>query len=119
MLRAAFRRFAILLGAAAALVVVVGIAVGLAAGAALDRAVSLGFYGVGTFLVVAGFFVGNRGPVRTRDDRPGFLFLGSHRRRWATAEEREGSLNDSAIFVTLGVLLVLLGVVADSRYELL
>ena len=116
--RAALRRFALLLGAAAGLVVLGGLVVGLAVGAALDRAISLAFYGVGAFLVLAGFFVGNRGPVRTKDDRPGLLFLGSHRRRWATAEEREGSLNDSAIFVTLGIALIVLGVVADSRYDL-
>ena len=118
MLVAALRRFTTLLVGAAAVTVAGSLLFALAIGAAVERAVSVGFYLVGSFLVVAGFFVGNRGPVRTKDDRPGFLFLGSHRRRWATHEEREGALNDSAIFVTLGAVLIVLGVAADSRYDL-
>ncbi len=85
---------------------------------ALERALSLGFYLVGSFLLVGGFFVGNRGPVRAKDDRPGVFFLPSHRRRWATREESEAAINDSAIFIALGFALIVLGVATDSRYDL-
>jgi hypothetical protein len=38
--------------------------------------------------------------------------------RWATPEEREESLSISVVFVALGVVLILFGVVADTRYKL-
>jgi hypothetical protein len=118
LLVAAARRFLGLLALAAGVTTAGALVFGLLGGFALTRAISLGFYLVGCFLVVAGFFMGNRGPVRPKDDRPGLLFLPSHRRRWATREENEAAINDSAIFVALGFALILLGVAADSRYEL-
>jgi hypothetical protein len=39
--------------------------------------------------------------------------------RHATLEEREDSLNNSAVFVALGLALIILGVLADTRYRLL
>jgi hypothetical protein len=118
MLVSAARRFLALLAAAAGVTSTGAVLLGLLGGFALGRAISLGFYLVGCFLVVAGFFMGNRGPVRAKDDRPGLLFIPSHRRRWATREESEAAMNDSAIFVALGFALILIGVAADSRYEL-
>jgi len=121
---AAARRFFGLLGLAGSVSVAGGLALGLVLGADFNRSISLGFYLIGSMLVLAGFFVGNRGPVRFRDDRTtttgplGFFFFTSHRRRWATAEEREQQINDSAVFVALGLALIILGVVADNRYEL-
>ena len=44
-------------------------------GASLDRAVSLGFYGLGCFLMVSGFFVGNRGPARVKSEASGWSML--------------------------------------------
>jgi hypothetical protein len=38
--------------------------------------------------------------------------------RWATATEQDETLNSSALFVTLGLGLILLGVFADTRYKL-
>jgi hypothetical protein len=118
MLVAAARRFLALLALAAGVTTAVALALGFLGGFALTRSVSLGFYLVGCFLVIAGFFIGNRGPVRAKDDRPGVFFLPSHRRRWATREENEAAINDSAIFIALGFALILLGIAADSRYEL-
>jgi hypothetical protein len=118
MLRAAARRFGLLLGASVGVTAVGATLLGLLAGASVLRSISLGFYLVGSFLVIAGFFIGNRGPVRAKDDSGGFLFLFPTRRRWATPDEHAGTLNDSAIFVTLGFVLIMLGVVADSRYDL-
>lgn len=83
----------------------------------LSRAVSVGFYLVGSFLTIAGFFVGNRGPVRLKRD-VGVPLFGSRVVRWATPEEREESINTSAIYVVLGFALIFLGVLADTRYSL-
>src|SRR5687768_1474476 len=112
MLRAAARRFLTLLGATIGVTALGAILLGALTGSSLQRAISLGFYLVGSFLVVAGFFIGNRGPVRAKDDRGAFLFLFPTRRRWATAEEHAATINDSAIFVTLGFVLIMLGVAA-------
>ena len=44
--------------------------------------------------------------------------LGSRFVRWASPEEREENINLSAIFVVLGFVLILIGVAADNRYDL-
>jgi len=118
MLAAAARRFLLLLVGVAFGTTAVSLVLGLAAGSSLDRAVSLGFYLVGSFLLIAGFFVGNRGPVRPRG--PGALpFIGPRLMRWATAEEREQTINESAVFVVLGLALLVIAVLIDSRYRLI
>jgi hypothetical protein len=117
MIRAALRRLAALLLLAGGLTLLGSLAVGLLLGESASRAVSVGFYLVGSFLMVAGFFVGNRGPVRLKKD-VGVPLLGSRIVRWATPEEREESINTSAIYVVLGFALIFLGVLADTRYSL-
>jgi hypothetical protein len=118
----ALRRFAGLLLVLAAGTVAGSLAIGLAAGSSVGRSLSIGFYLIGSFLLVSGFFVGNRGPVRAKGDDYGVPMFGPlmrHRMlRWATPEEREESLSISVVFVALGVVLILFGVVADTRYEL-
>jgi hypothetical protein len=99
---------------------VVSLLVGLALGSSVSRSVSLGFYVVGSFLLIAGFFVGNRGPVRVKGD-PGFGMFGifrDRRLRWASGSEQVESLSLSLVFVILGIVLIVLGVVADTRYSL-
>ena len=121
MLLAAARRFVILLGVMAVVVVALSLLFGLALGSSVQRAVSLGFYLVGSFLLIAGFFLGNRGPTRLKGDpgAEGPWGLGTRRRvRWATPDEREAAINDSAILVALGLALILVGVAADDRYSL-
>ncbi|MGH3132119.1 MAG: hypothetical protein ACRDNX_15000 [Gaiellaceae bacterium] len=126
MLLAALRRFGFLLALAAGITSSISLLVGLALGTPVSRALSVGFYIVGSFLLVAGFFVGNRGPARFKGDETeggaiGGLFgvgIGSRRLRWATPEEREEALSNSAVFVTLGFALIVLGVLADSRVRL-
>jgi hypothetical protein len=114
---AAGRRFLGLFLLASAITLVASLAIGLPLGAGLARAVSVGFYCVGSFLLISGFFVGNRGPVRLKRD-VGVPMLGSRYMRWATPAEREESINLSAIFVVLGFVLILVGVIADNRYDL-
>ena len=126
MLRAGLRRFALLLLLAAALSGGAAVLVGLLLGSDLARAVSVGFYLMGSFLLVAGFFVGNRGPARAKEGSDagpvaGMFGLGVGARglRWATREEQEETIAGSAVFVLLGLALLVLGVIADSRVALI
>jgi hypothetical protein len=122
MLLAAANRFVRLLLGVSVATAVLGVAVGAIAGASVDRSVSLGFYIVGSFLLIAGFFVGNRGPVRPKNAAEGFgliPFLGSRSVRWATREEQQETINLSAVFVAVGFILVMIGIAVDSRYGFL
>src|SRR5215213_8172787 len=111
----AARRFVTLLVLVVAGTALLSLLVGLALGAGVSRSISLGFYIVGSFLLISGFFVGNRGPVRVKGD-PGFGMFGIHRDRrlrWATGTEQVESLSLSLVFVVLGIALIVLGVAAD------
>jgi hypothetical protein len=121
---AALRRFALLILGCCAITVAGSILLGLLLGSSLDRSVSLGFYAVGCFLMVAGFFVGNRGPSRVKSEEGSggampLPFMGGRRLRWATAEEQYDTINNSAVFIVLGLILVLIGVLVDSRHSLI
>jgi hypothetical protein len=121
---AALRRLAVLVVLCSAVTVVGSVALGLLAGASLDRAISLGFYGLGCFLMISGFFVGNRGPARVKSETAGWTMLpipgiGSRRLRWATLDEQKETINNSAVFIVLGVILVVIGVLVDSRHSLI
>jgi hypothetical protein len=79
------------------------------------RAISLGFSIVGSFMLVMGFFVGSRGPVRlVRRDRGSLKGA-----RLALPEERDEAINVSAFFVAVGFVLVVIGIAIDPRYRLL
>jgi hypothetical protein len=116
MLRAAARRFGLLLGGTSAVVAVCSVGVGAAIGASLNRALANGFEAFGCLLLVLGFFIGNRGPVRTKGDA--VPFFGPRFLRWATPEEHSTTIAESAIFVVLGLLLVVIGVAIDKRFSL-
>jgi hypothetical protein len=120
-LAAAARRFLLLLGGISGAVLVLAAALGLLLGTSLSRSVSVGFYIVGAFLLVAGFFVGNRGPTRLRGEPgdEGPWGLGRKRGvRLATPEERADAVSTTGVFITLGFVLIIIGVIADSRYRL-
>ena len=119
MWRGAARRFGLMLGAVVGITAVVASLLGLLVGVSLDRAVSLGFYAVGSFLVIIGFFIGNRGPIRAKGEDTALLGLFPMRRRWAEPDEHEGTINDSALLVVLGFLLIVLGIAVDTRYDLI
>lgn len=108
-----------LLGAASASVLLVTVPVGLLTSVRLDRAVSLGFYGLGTLLVILGFLSGSRGPFRSDNDYTHGSALRSERRlRRATLDELHESMNGAAVVIAIGLVLVALGVIIDSRYTL-
>jgi hypothetical protein len=117
LLAAGARRFVVLLLVIAGVTAAASFVLGLAAGVSTSRAVSLGFYLVGSFLTVAGFFLGNRGPARLTSDPQEGLDVG-RRVRWASRDERVTALNESAIFVAIGVVLLVLGVLVDARVRL-
>jgi hypothetical protein len=119
---AALRRLSGLFVVAAGVALFGAVLFGALIGADAGRAISVSFYVVGSLLLVSGFFVGNRGPVRLRKgegtEGGSFLFFGTRSVRWAKPAEREENINLSAIFVVLGFLLILVGVAADNRYDL-
>jgi hypothetical protein len=113
---AALRRFVVLLGVIGGLTLLGSIILGLLFGTTLNRAISLGFYLVGCFLLVSGFFLGNRGPTRLKGE--GVPLLGARFVRWASPSEREEALNDSAVFVSIGLALIIAGAAVDDRHRL-
>lgn len=100
------------------LTVVGSLLLGLLLGSSVQRSLAVGFYLVGSFLLVAGFFFGNRGPVRGDADSGGLLRLGSRRLRWATRDETEEAINQSAVWVAIGFVLIVLGIASDNRHAL-
>lgn len=119
----ALGRLAGLLALSAGVTAAGSLVLGTLAGTSVDRSLSLGFYAVGSFLLVAGFFVGNRGPVRVRSETPGsgfafFPVFGARRLGWATPSEQREVISNSAVFIVLGLALVALGVLVDSSHRL-
>ena len=116
-MKAAARRFGILFAALAGGTAVVALLLGLAFGSGVSRSLSLGWYIVGSILLVSGFFIGNRGPSRPQGE--GWNPLSLRRwSRWATPDEQHESISLSAVLVILGFVIIAMGVVADSRQPL-
>ena len=124
MLVAALRRLAFATVLAVGVTVVLSLILGLLAGSSVNRSLTLGFYLVGCFLLVVGFFVGNRGPARVKgEDTVGPTVLpipgaGARRLRWATLSEQNETIGNSAIFISLGLILIVLGAAIDTRHSL-
>jgi len=114
---AGLRRFGFILAGLCAFTLALTLLFTALGGGSVDRTVSIGFDLVGIFFLVAGFFVGNRGPVRLKGQASVPLF-GERRMRWATLDERHEAISDSAIFVAVGIAMIIIGVTIDSRYRL-
>jgi len=117
-LRAAARRIVVLLVGLIAATAVVSLALGAVAGASVDRSLSLGFYIVGSFLLIGGFFVGNRGPLRSIGDQGLFGFWGRKGVRPASSTERREEMNASVVYILVGLFVLVLGIVVDNRVRL-
>jgi len=114
---AALRRLVLLFVVLFGGTVLVSLTVGWLLGAGAQRSVSLGLDVVGVFFLVIGFFVGVRGPFRLGgSDAPG---AGNRFVRWAQPDERNETINVSALFVTVGFVLAFVGLAIDPRYSLL
>ena len=123
MLLAAIRRFVLLVLLASGFTAVVALLIGALLGASADRSVALGFYLMGCFLLLCGFFLGNRGPARVESEsaRPVMLPFGSfgaRQLRWATAGEQNETIMSSAVFISLGITIIIIGTLIDSRHAL-
>ena len=123
MIVAGLRRLFLLIFGAAALTALGSVVIAELVGASLGRSLTVGFYLVGCFLMLAGFFVGNRGPARVKAETGdhstplGMLLGGGRNLRWATLGEQNETINNSAVFIALGLVLVAIGVVIDSRHS--
>jgi hypothetical protein len=116
----ALRRFATLLALAAGVAVLLGLVVAGLSRQSLLRGLAIGFYLVGVALCAIAFALGSRPPVRSKGTG-GFVGFG----RWvgggvrfATRTEQDEALNLPAIFVALGVCLIVIGAAIDSRHSL-
>jgi hypothetical protein len=110
---AGLRRFLTIFGVAALATGIASLIAALLLGSGISRSIAVGFYLAGAMLLIGGFFVGNRGPVRAKRDQPIPLF-GTRFVRWATADELNETINTSAVYVSLGFALILVGVLADT-----
>jgi hypothetical protein len=104
------------------LTVLLSLLLGALAGTSLQRAIAVGFYIVGCIVLVFGFFVGNRGPLRhDRDEqgeRPTLFGVIPRGVRKATPEERREAVSVSFLFIVLGLSLIVLGALSDSAHKL-
>jgi urea transporter len=121
-LLAALSRLAALIVLGSVVTALLSLPIGFLLGASAERALTIGFYLTGCFLMVVGFFAGNRGPARVKSETAGpallpFTFSG-RRLRWATQGEQNETINNSAIFVTLGLILVVIGLLIDPNHTL-
>jgi hypothetical protein len=116
MLLSAARRLAVLLALIAIPTALASLGIGALIGSSISRSVSVGFYLVGSFLLIGGFFLGNRGPVRAIGE--GVPFFGPRLLRFATSDEHVSAISESALFVVLGLVVVVLGVAIDGRTRL-
>jgi hypothetical protein len=121
-LLAALRRLVVLVVLAGTLTAACSLVLGLLLGSSVSRSLTLGYYLVGCFLLVLGFLFGNRGPARVKSEAPGhatFPFtMGGRTLRWASAGEQHESINNSAVFITLGLILVVIGLFVDPTHSL-
>jgi hypothetical protein len=122
----AARRLGGLLAVIGGITVALSLLVGLALDSSPARAVPTGLYVVGSFLLVTGVFSGVRGPLRPKGgdegrDASGALFgvgIFSQGIRTATPDERRDAHSTTWLFLTLGLLLIVLAVAIDSRASL-
>jgi len=120
-LLAGLRRLLVLFVVSALGIGVLAAGIGVLFGSSAARSISLGYYVLGAFLLVLGFFAGTRGPLRPRgaeeaDAVTGMFGVGVSVRgaRQATRGERQDSVATAGIFIGLGIWLIVLGIVVDS-----
>jgi hypothetical protein len=121
--RAGLRRLVSLYAVVGGATALLSLGLGALAGGSARRSVAVGFYLVGSVLLIAGFFVGNRGVLRSESesgDSGGLLMgLGRRRVRPSTGDEQRETVRVSALVIGLGMGLLILGVVADRENSLI
>jgi hypothetical protein len=123
MLAAGLRRLAVMVLVMLVIAVLLGLAGALLLHSPVRRSISVACYGLGGFLLVSGFFHGIRPPIRVEDDAGMMsmfgLLLTKGRLRTASMDERHDSISSSALFVTLALILMLVGALIDPVHHLL
>ena len=94
---------------------VVALLIGLAAGASVGRALSLGWYIVGCRAADQRLLRRQPGPVAAAGRGVERTFSMQRWVRWATPEEQREAISFSALLVILGFVLIALGAFADPR----
>jgi hypothetical protein len=108
------RRLFALAGVISVVTALVSLTFGALLQASALRSLSVGFYVVGAALIAIGCVHGVRGPIRVS----GTFGIERSAIRWATREEQEESIATSALFVVLGLTLLMIGLLADARHPL-
>ena len=119
MLLGALRRFAAVVGVCAASAAALGLLVALGTREDVRRGLAIGFYALGALLLGLGVLLSVRPPVRSKGDG-GFVGLGRWMGgsvRWATASEHREAMNLPALLISVGVILIVLGVAVDDRHS--
>jgi hypothetical protein len=108
-----------LLAGIAGVTAAVSLLLGFGLGARVNRSLAVGFYLVGSALLLGGFFTGNRGPFRVANEE-GLVGLRRPRGvRVVSGEEQAESFNMSGLLILTGVVLLALGAAVDSNAELI
>ena len=121
---AGIRRLLAIVGSIALVTVAVSALAGLALGAGIRHSIVTGLYIVGAFLLLVGVLAGVRGPLRSRAGETDTMFsifglgVGSRGVRTVTSEERHDARATAVLFLGLGLMLIIAGVVADTTVEL-
>jgi uncharacterized membrane protein len=115
-------RFVKVAAVCVAVTAVLSVLLGLVLRDSVTRSLSVGFYIAACVMMILGVVYGLRPPVRQEGDQGAVgglfgIFLASPV-RFATPEERQDSLASSAVFVALGLVLALVGVLCDGRHPL-
>jgi len=115
------RRLLLLIAAVGGATLAFSLILALLAGTELRRSIAVGFYLVGSVLLLTGFFVGNRGVLRSEGDteRPSMFGFGRKGVRSATGDEQRESVRVSALVIGLGIALLFLGTLADNEKSLI
>jgi hypothetical protein len=116
------RRFVTVTAVCVGVTAAISLVLGLLLGDSVTRSLSVGFYLAACLSMILGVCFGLRPPVRQDGDQGAVgglfgIFLSSPV-RFATPEERQDSLASSAVFVALGIVLALFGVLCDGRHPL-
>jgi hypothetical protein len=114
----ALRRFTAVVLVAVAGACLLGLLIAAVAHDDLRRGLAIGLYASGAALTGLALLLGTRPPVRSKGDG-GFVGLGrwvGTGVRWAARDEQDEAINLPALLLTVGVVLVVIGIGVDDRH---
>jgi len=108
MILAGARRFLIVVSVLLGGTIAGAAVIGLVSGNSLNRSISLGLYGVGSFATIIGFGMTMRGALRP----------GDHHGR-PIADDPGSARAASGLLISVGIVIMLVGMAIDSRVRVL